>query len=166
MHINMNDFIEQLMFSGNIVQDSDETVGWPEREDRFNKYIELLESINGNEGLDIARAVIKSMQAEEDYGAYQTSQGTLGKFPAEVYTSALILELPALIKSQSEWAGELLCSLANSLDTAYEYNINHFNKLLKDSDQETKDIINKYIEAEEDDGWLEHRVGVLGVKNA
>jgi hypothetical protein len=51
----MNEFIEELMFTGRIVQDSDKSVDWPEREDRFNRYIELLESIQGDEGLETAR---------------------------------------------------------------------------------------------------------------
>ena len=158
----MNEFIEELMFTLKIVQDSDKSVGWPEREDRFNRYIELLESIQGNEGLEIARAIIKSMQEEQDYGAYQTTQRALGKFPGEIYTQALVLEVTNLIKNKSDWAGELLCGLANSIDTEFEFNIDQFNSYIKVADLETQHIIREYIKAEENDGWLENRVGVLG----
>jgi hypothetical protein len=162
----MKEFTEELMFTGQIVQDSDKSVDWPEREDRFNRYIELLESIKGNEGLDVARTIIKSMQAEQDYGAYQTTQRILGRFPDAIYTKALVIETPFLIKNKSDWAGELLCGLANSVGTENEDSIDLFNNYLKVADPESKTIIVEYIKEEEKDGWLEHRVGVLGWNNA
>lgn len=154
--------IEEMLFTGNIVQDSDESVSWPERELRFNRYIELLDSVNGDEGLNIAKAIIKSMQAKQDYGAYQTTQRTLGRFPSEIYIDALISELPCLIKNNSDWAGELLCSLANSAETRYSGDIELFNKALSSAACSKNEEILNYIRAQEREGWLEHRVGVLG----
>lgn len=157
-----NEFVDELMFTGDIVQDSDESVPWPEREDRFKRYIELLDSVNGDEGLEIARAIIRSMQAEQDYGAYQTTQSTLGKFPSEIYIKALISELPRLIQSNSEWAGELLCGLANSVERKYSSDIELFNKALANAEPGARDSILNYIKEQERDGWLEHRAKILG----
>jgi len=138
-------FIDELTFTGGIVQDSDESVPWPEREQRFNRYIELLDSIKGDEGLGTAKAIIKSMQAEQDYGAYQTTQRTLGKFPSEIYIEALISELPSLIKNNSNWAGELLCGLANSVGTQFGADIGLFNKSLLVAEISVKEEIIQYI---------------------
>jgi len=99
--MNTNKFIEDLIFTGNIVQDSDESVLWSERENRFNRfnrYIERLDSVTGEEGVDIASAIIKSMPVEDDYDAYQITQGALGQFLSKVYVEAMISELPNLIK--------------------------------------------------------------------
>lgn len=161
--MNIDEFEKEILFTGNIVQDSDTTIGWPERENRFNRYLELLDSINGTEGIYFARAIIKSMQADSDYGAYQTTQRVLGKFPSQIYIEAIILELPDLIKNNSEWAGEILCGLANSVNTKYEDDIVLFNEKLSNSDSTSCRIILGYIHQQEIDGWLDHRVGVLGV---
>ncbi len=159
--MNIEQFTNELLFTGNIIQDDDNSVEWPERENRFNRYIELLDSLKGNEGLEIARVIIKSMQAEQDYGAYQTTQRTLGKFPSEIYIEAMILELPSLIANNSEWAGELLCGLANSEGTEYEEEIILFKQHLESTVTEAKNSISNYVKEQEKDGWLEHRVGVL-----
>ncbi len=159
--MNKDDFIKELLFTGNIVQDSDDSVPWPEREDRFNRYIELLDSIRGDEGIEIAQAIIKSMQAKDDYGAYQTTQSTLGRFPNTLYLQAMIIELPRLINNNPDWAGELLCSLANSINTKYENDIALFKELLVQTEVGVSSVIHNYIKQQEQDGWLEHRVGVL-----
>ena len=160
--MNIEEFEIEILFTGNIIQDSDNSIGWPEREDRFNRYIELLNSIDGTEGIAFARAIIKSMQAESDYGAYQTTQRALGKFPSQIYIDAIVLELPNLIRKNSEWAGEILCGLANSVNTKYENDIFLFNAQLSSSDSTSYQTIISYIQEQEIEGWLEHRVGVLG----
>ena len=162
----MEELIKELLFTGNIIQDSDESVPWPERETRFNRYIELLDSISGSEGLLVAKAIIQSMQSENDYGAYQTTQSTLGKFPSEEYIEALISELPSMIERKSEWAGELLCGLANSVGTKYESDIHLFTKKLSESPTKSRNIVLQYINQQEHEGWLEHRIGVLSANDA
>ncbi|MFI2812830.1 MULTISPECIES: hypothetical protein [Microbulbifer] len=162
----MEALIRELIFTGNIVQDSDESVPWPERENRFNRYIELLDSIDGSEGLPVARALIQSMQSDDDYGAYQTTQAALGKFSSKEYIEALTLELPPMIKRGSEWAGELLCSLANSVGTQHEADIALFIRALNELPGEDKNTISRYIEQQEEGGWLAHRKGVLRGINA
>ena len=164
--MSMEELVEELIATGNIVQDSDNSVPWPEREHRFNRYIELLDSVVGNEGSEVAKALIRSMQAEDDYGAYQTTQAALGRFPSTEYIEALISELPPMIQRNSEWAGELLCGLANSVGTKYESNIFTFIKKLSMSPEESKRMISEYINQEEQAGWLEHRKGVLSAGNA
>ena len=153
---------DKLLFVGNIVQDEDDTVPSDEAELRFNTYIEMLESITGTEGEEYALAIFESVQAIEDYGAYQTTGRAAWKFGEEVYCKALIQELPRLIKRLPDWAGEFLVSIANGKDSEYESTIYTFNKLLSISSAEVKKLINDFIQSQEKSGWLEHRVGVFG----
>ena len=162
----MEELIKEIIFTGNIVQDSDESTPWAERENRFNRYIQLLDSLDGNEGIEVVKALLKSMQSEDDYGAYQRTQSALGKFPSIEYIEALIYELPPMIQRNSEWAGELLCGLANSENTKYESDIILFINQLAISSQETRQIISNYINQQEQAGWLEHRKGVLSAASA
>ena len=153
---------DKLLFVGNIVQDEDDTVPSDEAELRFNTYIEMLESITGTEGEEYALAIFESVQAIEDYGAYQTTGRAAWKFGEEVYCKALIHELPRLIKSLPYWAGDFLVSIANGKETEYESTIHTFNRLLSISSTEVKKLINDFIQSQEQSGWLEHRVDVLG----
>lgn len=108
--MNVDKFKDELIFTGRIIHDSDESVIWLERENRFNRYIKLIESAKGNEGIETAQAIIQSMQSEQDYGAYQIAQSILGRFPGEIFTLALIKELPSFIHVNSECVGELICA--------------------------------------------------------
>ena len=162
---NFQDWRNQLLFTGNIVQDEDDTVSDDETESRFNTYIEMIESIDGSEGKEYALAIFESIQAVNDYGAYQTAGHAVWKFGEEVYCQTLIHELPRLIETIPDWAGEFLVSIANGEDSEYESTIHTFNKLLSASLPEVNKTINDFINNEEkSDGWLDHRVNVLGSK--
>jgi len=163
--ITFQDWRNQLLLTGNIVQDEDNTISDDETELRFNTYIEMLESIDGSEGKEYALAIFESIQSINDYGAYQTAGHAVWKFGEEVYCQTLIHELPRLIEILPDWAGDFLVSIANGEDSEYESTIQTFNKLLSESTPEVKKTINGFIKKEEkSDGWLDHRVNVLGLK--
>lgn len=152
----------ELLHVGDIVQDADESVSWEEREARFNRYVEMIEALTGTEGSEYVLAVMESVQAENDYGAYQSAQRAAWRFGDIFYFRALIHELPRLIDTLPEWAGEFLVSIANAQDTPDESTIRVFNDLLSNSDAATKQKIDDFIHQEEVSGWLRGRVGVLG----
>jgi len=152
---------DELLATGVILQDGDDSVPWPERERRFNRYVELVDAAAGSEGLAGAVALIQSLQSKDDYGAYQATQHALGRFPTPVFVAALIQELPALIQRQPDWAGELLCSLANSVGTRFEPDIAEFRSQLSRAPRATQDAVGAFLRQEEQDGWLKHRRGVL-----
>lgn len=152
----------ELLFTGNIVQDGDESVSDGERQQRFMRYMDMLEAIDGREGIEVARAIVQSIQVEDDYGAYQSTEHALGRFPSEIYLQAVVDELPDLIDRQKSWAGELLCGLANSGGTEWESDIEQFNRLLKLAPTNHRERITRFIASEESAGWLKHRVNVLG----
>ena len=154
----------ELLHVGNIVQDEDDSVGWDEREARFNRYVEMLDALQGGEGFEYALAVFESLQAENDYGAYQIAGHTAWRFGEIPYYRALIQELPRLIETLPYWAGDFLVSIANGKDTADEATIRVFNRLLSELDATNKQKIDGFIRQEETSasGWLRGRVGVLG----
>ena len=157
-------YSDELLFTGNIVQDSDTSVGWPEREDRFKRYMVLLDSIDGTEGLQTAQLVIRSMRARDDYGAYQAAQNVFFRFPASVAGPALVLELPDMIRENSEWAGEVLCTLANEISLEETPHITSFCEALHSAPRKDRVRIEEFILEQEAGGWLEHRVGILRAK--
>ncbi|SBV37670.1 conserved hypothetical protein [uncultured Stenotrophomonas sp.] len=153
----------ELLHVGNIVQDADHSIGWDEREDRFNRYIEMLDALTGEEGFEHVLAVFESLQAEDDYGAYQTAGHAAWRFGEIPYCKALIHELPRLIVALPYWAGDFLVSIANAQGTKDEPTIRVFNDLLFELDPTTKQGIIGFIRREEaPGGWLCNRVGVLG----
>jgi hypothetical protein len=152
---------EELLATGAIVQDGDSSVPWPERERRFNRYVEMVDAVAGTEGLETACALIQSITARHDYGAYQATQHALGRFPSATFVAALVRELPSLIDRQRDWAGELVCGLANSIGTPFEADISEFKRQLAALASERQEAIRLFLLQEEQDGWLRHRVGVL-----
>jgi hypothetical protein len=97
---------EELLFTGRIVQDEDETVSWEERHRRFLRYIELVEQLDGTERRDALAALLQSVQMTNDYGGYQTTYRVMGRFPDQEFTEVFVAELPALIMRQPDWAGD------------------------------------------------------------
>ncbi len=159
-------YSKELVFTGNIIQDSDNSIDPDESERRFNRYIELLDSIEGKEGVEVAKLVIRSMRAKDDYGAYQTSQRALFRFPPEVSAQAIVDELPDLIDKNTEWAGEILCGLANEIENDETPYISAFSVAISRANQSVIEKIMEYIKNEEIDGWLSHRVGVLNITSS
>lgn len=153
----------ELLHVGNIVQDRDANVAAEEASHRFTRYIAMLDALKGDEGLQYAKAVFESVQAEHDYGAYQTAERAALRFGEETYCHALIAELPRLIESLPDWAGDFLVSIANAQGTPHQSIISTFNTQLSESSPQTQRAVRAFIAQEEDDGWFSHRVGVLGV---
>lgn len=152
----------ELLELGNIVQDIDETVSVQEAERRFNRYLEMLEGLDGNEGFEYALAVFESVRAEQDYGVYQAAERAAFRFGEDVYCKVLIHELPRLIDNLPDRAGDFLVSIANGQGTVHQGVINRFNKLLAELEPSARNKIRSYIANEEKGGWFSHRIGVLG----
>jgi hypothetical protein len=152
---------EELLHTGAIVQDADHTVPQDERDRRFKRYVELVDAITGEEGVAVARALIRSYQVKDDYGAYGHTYHALGRFPTPLFVEALLRELPDLIRRQPDWAGDILCGLANSVGTRWAKDIIEFRSQLQQASPTEQAAIREYIGGEEQDGWLKHRRGVL-----
>jgi hypothetical protein len=76
-----------------------------------------------------ALVIVQSVQAEHDYGAYQTARRAAWRFE-QAYCAALLQELPRLINTLPDWAGDFLVGIANGAGTPHAPAITCFNTLL------------------------------------
>ncbi|PHV20631.1 hypothetical protein CSQ92_21120 [Janthinobacterium sp. BJB446] len=147
---------------GNITQDDDTSTPPDEAHRRFQRYCAMLDALTGAEGAQYALAIFQSVQAEHDYGAYQTANRAAWRFGETVYCTALLQELPRLITSLPDWAGEFLVGIANGAGTPSASTITCFNTVLATTPPTHQALIAAFIAQEEDDGWFDHCPGVLG----
>jgi hypothetical protein len=152
----------ELLIVGNIIQDDDKHTPPDEAQRRFQRYCAMLDALTGNEGAHYALAIVQSVQAEHDYGAYQTASHAAWRFGETAYCAALLHELPRLIATLPDWAGDFLVGIANGAGTPQASAISCFNTLLAAAPPAQQALIAAFIDQEEDDGWFEHCPGVLG----
>lgn len=161
-HIDFNSWREELLFTGNIIQDDDESVSQLEKEKRFNRYIELVDSVTGTEGVEAFLALIESLRAKDDYGAYQGTYSALRRFPPVVVAKGLIAALPGLIHRQPEYAGDILSQVANSTSGEGLALLSAFRKEFAKAKTSTRKVIEDFVTQEENGGWLDgRRKGVI-----
>ncbi|OEZ84734.1 hypothetical protein JAB8_41130 [Janthinobacterium sp. HH106] len=152
----------ELLIVGNIIQDDDTSTPSDEAQRRFQRYCAMLDALTGKEGAHYALAIVQSVQAEHDYGAYQTANRAAWRFGETAYCTALLHELPRLIATLPDWAGDFLVGIANGAGTPNASAITCFNTLLAAAPPAQQALIAAFIATEEDDGWFEHCPGVLG----
>ncbi len=158
---------KELLFTGNIVQDGDESVPQPDREERVNRYVEIVEAVTGSEGVDTFVALLDSLQAEEDYGVYQTTYRALRRFPASVAAQGLLAAFPRLIERHRDCAGDILAQLANAAREEDLAALFSFRDALGSSSAVVQKAIMDFVLAEEESGWLDgRRRGVIRPTNA
>lgn len=152
----------ELLIVGNIVQDDDTATPRAEAERRFLRYCAMLDALTGTEGSDHALAIFQSVQAQHDYGAYQVADRAAFRFGATAYCAALLHELPRLVTTLPDWAGDFLAGIANSAGTVHAPLLACFNGLLAGAPAADRELIARFIAEEEEDGWFSHCPGVLG----
>jgi hypothetical protein len=167
MSTNFETWRKELLLTGNIVQDDDDSVPQQEREERFNRYMQMVESVSGSEGIEAFSTLVDSLQAEDDYGAYQTTHLALRRFPARIAAVGLISSLPQLIERHRDCAGDILAQLANSTRSEDLARLSAFCDALEESSAATRKTIMDFVIEEENSGWLDgRRRGVIRPKSA
>jgi len=68
---------------------------------------------SGQRGIEAFIAVLDSLQAKQDYGAYQRTYGILRRFPPSVAAQGLGAAIARLIERQPDCAGDILSQLAD-----------------------------------------------------
>ena len=110
---------KELLQTGDIVQDGDTSVPQQEKEKRFNRYVEMVKAVSGQEGVEAFITLVESLQAKDDYGAYETTYGALWRFPPGVAARGLVAKavfaalLGALVFANNAFPGSL--SMLNPL---------------------------------------------------
>lgn len=153
---------EELLRTGDIVQDEDTSVPQEEKEKRFNRYVEMVEAVTGHEGVDAFTSLIDSLQAKDDYGAYETIYRALWRFPSTVAAQGLVAALPRLVEHQPDRAGSILGNLANSTRDQDVAILSAFRDALGSAPADVQKAIMDFIVRQENGGWLDGpRKGVI-----
>jgi hypothetical protein len=147
---------EELLRVGRITQDDDDQTPEEQRVRDFERYIELVDGLDGSEGIDAVAALFESLQVRDDYGAYQGTHNALFRFPEEQYAVAFVRELPRLIFDLPDWAGDFLGQLAMSYPEGRS-RIAAFNDEVARSPEKIRSIIVDFVRGQESDGWLDGR---------
>lgn len=77
-------------------------------ESRFDRYIELLEMVEGNEPPEVLHTMANSIRMEDDCGAYQVTVNTFSKFMTLEYIKAFIEILAKVDFRRSDLASDMI----------------------------------------------------------
>lgn len=155
---------EEVLFTGAIPQDGDTSIDAAEAERRCDRYVELLEMIEGDEGDEVFQTIIDSMVAEDDYEVYQASLRIAFRF-SDRFGSLLFRALKAGFLDRdperaADWLGQL--AFLGAASSA----VRAFNTEWSKADQPFSGRLAEFVEINEtddEDGWLStpQQMGVL-----
>jgi hypothetical protein len=149
--MDLTEWCSEVMATGDIVQDDDNSVPSEEAEHRFNRYVELVDEVTGDEPDQVFRCLIASVREQDDYGARQTVLGALSRFQAHRQGSLFAASMTDTIERVPSFAGELLCGIANRGGRV----LDAFNSAARELDSHEQGVIAKFVAQEEVDGWLD-----------
>ncbi|THB65670.1 MAG: hypothetical protein D6B27_08135 [Gammaproteobacteria bacterium] len=127
----------------------------------FDKYLFLLEMVEGNEGPEIVRALIDSIQIQSDSGAYLVTVDTLKKFLKPGYARAFIDPLARLTFRRPDLASDLLFNMANYFTEEQRIFVDEFNDELRRSHSGATTQLINFIKSEEKKSFFSDFAGVL-----
>ena len=147
----LNEWRSELLRTSDIVQDGDDSVSWEEREERFTRYVGLLEMVTGKEPQEVFQTVVDSIRVPDDYGAYETAHNALWSFPPEKFADYFVAALPRLISrmAQHDQVGRFLCPLTGHGRKKY---LPAFNSELGKAPIATREAIMKFVK--ENSQWF------------
>jgi hypothetical protein len=136
---------------GDLVQDSDDAVSDDERERRFNRYVELVDAVAGDEPDEVFRCLVTSVRDQEDYGAHQAVLSALLRFDPQRRTRLAASDLPGMIQRVPDFAGDLMGQLALDSDEV----VGALNDSIAALPESQREVMLEFVVCEEEgDGWL------------
>ncbi|WP_328330471.1 MULTISPECIES: hypothetical protein [unclassified Streptomyces] len=154
-----SDWKLEIMECGDLVQDDDEVAPEGEAERRWNRYVELADSVTGKEGPEGVAAIVASLKADEDYGAYQAAHAALGRFPHADLGTGVALASRELLSIPKDASGNILLILTRASPMA----VNSFTEAIRAAEPGVQSAIRDLVEFHENEEWLtaEGAQGVL-----
>jgi hypothetical protein len=152
--MNVASWCAEVIDLGDIVQDSDDSVSDAERELRFDRYVELVDAMTGEEPDEAFRCLVASVRDQDDYGAHEAVVSALLRFapPRRARLTASVLADTA--QRVPDFAGNLLGQLALGPDDA----VSVLNESISSLPESQQEAIRELIVCEEEgDGWLSSR---------
>ncbi|MFD5249913.1 hypothetical protein ACFWIW_35575 [Amycolatopsis sp. NPDC058340] len=146
----MSEWKQEIVECGDLVQDDDGVTPQSEAERRWNRYVELADSVTGSEGPTGVAAIVASLKAEEDYGAYQSAHAALGRFPDSDLGKGIALSASDLAAIPKDNSGNVLMILARSGPVA----VDSFNQEIQAVASSARNEIRQLVEFHESEEWL------------
>lgn len=96
------DWRKELLSNSKLVQDDDDSTSPEEAERRLNRYVQLVDMVNGKETQEVFQTLIDSVCVPEDYGAYETVHDAIWKFPPDHFAEYFVAALPKFIRRMAK----------------------------------------------------------------
>jgi hypothetical protein len=125
-----------------------------EAEAAQDRYLTLVDTVDGSEGHEVLVALIDSMQLEEDNEVYEATINAACSFSARPFAAATVEALPALLERSEDLGGRLLCGISG------EY-LRRFNSELARAPAAARERIMDFVLRNEADGWFEEMAGKM-----
>ncbi|MFJ5266493.1 hypothetical protein ACIQAC_39165 [Streptomyces sp. NPDC088387] len=148
-----SDWKVEIVECGDLVQDDDEVAPPDEAERRWNRYVELADSVTGDEGPAGVAAIVSSLKAEEDCGAYQAAHAALGRYPCSDLGQGVAGAAKELLSIPRDGSGNILLILSQAGPVA----VNVFNEAMHAVDPDVRVSIRELVEFHESEEWLSER---------
>ncbi|MER6666713.1 hypothetical protein ABT256_19375 [Amycolatopsis japonica] len=145
-----SDWKIEIVECGELVQDDDGVTPQDEAERRWNRYVELADSVIGNEGPEGVAAIVASLRAEEDYGAYQSAHAALRRFPGEDLGKGVAQAATEMLAIPNDNSGNVLMILTRCGPVA----VNSFNEEFGVIDSAMRNRMRELVEFYESEEWL------------
>jgi hypothetical protein len=152
-------FAKELIECGNFVSDFNHENIFREAERRFNRYIELVGEISGDEGPLMIKALADSIQMEEDYGVYQVTIDALIQFLHAGNAEAMIEALADMMQVRPDLAVDLMLRIAHQHES-YDFMI-EFNRALSLSTSSAAGCVRNFVMDQERFGLLDEFSGMF-----
>ncbi|SFT75472.1 hypothetical protein SAMN04487904_107162 [Actinopolyspora lacussalsi subsp. righensis] len=140
----------EIVECGEIVQDEDETVPQDEAERQWNRYVELADSVSGDEGSEAVVPIVSSLKVRYDYGAYQAAYGALERFPPADLGKGVAWAAEELTRIPYDQSGVVLVTVARSPAGAVEA----FNEAVKSVPGDVRSRLRDVVDFHESNEWL------------
>lgn len=118
------------------------TVCKRKNEEEEKEFLNLVDQVSGDEGIDVLRVLMKTFFDQDDYGTQERVVSCLQKFKTEIMHQALLEELPRLENEAFEKAEALL-------ETEITFREDSLEKVANTMSLEIKNILKKILNREE-----------------
>jgi hypothetical protein len=145
-----SDWEAEIVECGDLVQDNDEVTPLGEAERRWNRYVELADSVTGEEGPSGVAAIVSSLKADEDYGAYQAAHAALGRFPPSDLGRGVADAAGQLLSIPRDESGNILLIVARTGPAA----VRSFNEAMRAAEPAVRVLVGELVEFHESEVWL------------
>ena len=160
--VEISKWCEEVVQLGAIAQDDDDTVSEQAAVERFDRYVELIDMVDGDEPQEVFQAIVDSIRSDEDYGAYEATYNALWRFPPDKYAEYFVGALPRFIRRYGDSSGRFLLGLVG---WAVDSHLPPFNEALAQASPEARTVILDYVRTQEREGWFEDDIGLIGASN-